>query len=256
MQNIPQRIELIESLLAHDTVEFATYAALECRSTIEAICYDRFKALNRHLALADLRKWQPRDVIRQIIEDGNAEAAKGLVLSIGKPIDPTFVGPVRLQDLEYIELGTQTELRDKVLARLHNALSNVALHVQLPTPDTEASVYGDKEKIKEKVKEALQELERIAPGNLLVSGIGPDTRFECECGSTISRMTTLLKDGQVVSCNRIDCTESYEASYRDRTWWFTRRARLIPCESCGKPRSVLMLRPSKGLAHDFHVVLE
>ena len=252
MINIPARIELIENLLKTNTIETSTYAALECRSTIEAICYDRFKISNSHLALADLRKWQPRDIIRQILEEANAEASESLILSIGKPIEPSFVGPTHPKDIEYVEMGRQSELRYRSLAKLHNALSNLALHVQIPTPDNPVSIYGDKRSIEEKVAQTLAELRSAATGNLLMSGFGPNTTFECFCGSTIKRMAALLTDGQVVSCNRMECAESYTVSVKDNETWFARRARLIPCRGCGNDldipeRMMLRLKPSEHM---------
>lgn len=252
MINIPARIELIENLLKTNTVETSTYAALECRSTIEAICYDRFKISNSHLALADLKKWQPRDVIRQILEEANAEASERLIFSIGKPIEPSFVGPTHPKDIEYVEIGRQSELRYRSLAKLHNALSNLALHVQIPTPDNPVSIYGDKRSIEAKVAETLAELRSAATGNLLMSGFGPNTIFECLCGSTIKRMTALLKDGQVVCCNRTECVESYTVSINDNETWFARRASLVPCRGCGNDlnipeRMMLRLKPTEHM---------
>jgi hypothetical protein len=84
MIGIRARISLIEGLLSQGSVQTATYAAFECRSTIEAICYDRFAVASSHLALADLRKQQPRDVIKQVIEEANAKAAAQFTLSIAK----------------------------------------------------------------------------------------------------------------------------------------------------------------------------
>lgn len=252
MIDIPARIELIENLLAANTIETSTYAALECRSTIEAICYDRFKISNSHLALADLKKWQPRDVIRQVLEEANAEASEGLILSIGKPIEPSFIGPTHPKDIEYVEIGRQSELRYRSLAKLHNALSNLALHVQIPTPENTVCIYGDKRAIEEKVAETLAELRNAATGNLLMSGFGPNTTFECSCGSMIKRMTALLKDGQVVCCNRTECKESYTVSINDNEIWFVRRARLVPCKGCGNhldipERMMLRLKPAEHM---------
>lgn len=253
MINIRARIEIIERLLAMDTVEGATYAALECRSTIEAICYERFTIANSHLALADLKKWQPRDVVRQVIEEANAEAGCQLVLSIAtKPKQTLNVGSVRLEDLEYVEVGRQSELRYKVLGKLHNALSNVALHVQIPTRRESVKVYGDKCAIEEKVREALAELEAAASGTLLMGATGSDCTVECVCGSTIKRKAALLREGQVVCCNNPDCSESYTVSLRDSEAWFTRRTHTIPCNGCGADldlpeRTILRLRPGQYL---------
>lgn len=232
MINIKERIELIRKLLADGSIQSATYASLECRSTIEAICYERFLIMNSHLSAADLRKWQPRDVIKQVIEEANAESALQLKISIAKPQQIINAGPVPLEDLEYVELGMQSELRYIALGKLHNSLSNVALHVQIPALGKPLSIYGELETVQRKVEETLVELELAAVGNLLVGSREMDCNFKCGCGSTIKRKAALLREGQVVSCPNPDCEESYVYSIEGGEAWFTRRAYIIPCGAC------------------------
>jgi hypothetical protein len=43
MIDIREIVSVIEKLLAEDTPQSVTYAALECRLAIEKICYDRLK---------------------------------------------------------------------------------------------------------------------------------------------------------------------------------------------------------------------
>jgi hypothetical protein len=232
MIDIRARIALIEDLLSQGTVQTATYAALECRGTIEAICYDRFAVASSHLALADLRKWQPRDAIKQVIEEANAEAGEQLTLSISKPQQRVKDESIRPEDLEYVEIGQQSELPLVTLGKLHNALSNLALHVQIPKPGEPVSIYGDKVRIAAKVEEALVELRKVASGNLIMGSIGADCTVECVCGSRIKRKAALLRPGNVVCCNQQTCDESYTFSLEDGEAWFTRRAQTIPCHAC------------------------
>ena len=69
MLNIKKRIGLIEKLSKEDTEQSLTYAALECRLTLEYLCYERFKLTYAYLSLNDLNCWQPRDVVKQVSED-------------------------------------------------------------------------------------------------------------------------------------------------------------------------------------------
>jgi hypothetical protein len=232
MINIRERIKLIQTLLCDGSIQGATYASLECRSTIEAMCYERFLIVNSHLASADLKKWQPRDVIKQVIEDANAESAMQLKISIAKPQKTINAGYVAPEDLEYVELGMQSELRYVALGRLHNSLSNVALHVQIPELGKPLNIYGDLETIRRKVEEALTELELAATGNMLIGSREMDCNFDCGCGSPIKRKAALLREGQVVSCANPDCKESYVFSLERGEAWFTRRAYIIPCSAC------------------------
>ena len=232
MLNIRARIELIKKLIDDDSIQSATYAALECRSTIEAMCYERFLIINAHLSASDLKKWQPRDVIKQVIEDANAESAMQLKISIARPQQTINAGPVAPESLEYVELGMQSELRYVALGKLHNSLSNVALHVQIPPLGESLNIYGDREIIRRKVAETLAELELAAAGNMLVGSYDMDCKFDCVCGAAIKRKAALLREGQVVSCAKPDCRESFVFSLEDGDAWFTRRAYIIPCGAC------------------------
>lgn len=252
MIDIRARIAIIEELLSQDTVQSVTYSALECRSTIEAICYERFAIASSHLALADLKKWQPRDVIKQVIEEANAEATEQFTVSIAELPQRLKDATVRLEDLKYVEIGQQSELPHVALGKLHNALSNLALHVQIPAPGEQVSIYGDKVKIATKVREALIELDKVASGNLVMGSIGPDCTVQCVCGSTIKRKLALLKPGSVVSCNQPTCDESYTFSVEDCGAWFTRRVQIIRCHACHgsldlPDRTIARLRPGEFL---------
>lgn len=233
MINIRNRIELIENLLAMQTVQGATYAALECRSTIEAMCYERFAITNSHLSPADLKKWQPRDVVRQVLVEANARAAEPLVLMIAKPQPTHQVGKIDPADLEYVEIGRQSELRYVALAKLHHALSNVALHIKIPAAGSDVEIYGDKGEIEAKVRETIAEFTAASSGTMLMGSIESDCKFVCICGSTIKRKGPMLQAGQVVSCNRPECKETYTASFEDDEVYFTRRAYSLECQ-CGK----------------------
>jgi hypothetical protein len=235
--DIRSRIKLIENLLKMETIQGATYAALECRSTIEAMCYERFAISNSHLSPADLKKWQPRDVVRQVLEEANAQAAGPLVLMMSRPLEPHEVGKVDLTNLDYVEIGRQSELRYVALAKLHHALSNVALHIKIPSPGSEVEIYGNQADIEAKVRETLCELAAAVSGSMLISGLGEECKFTCLCGSTIKRKSAMLQPGQTVCCNRLDCKESYTVSYEGADIFFTRRAHSLDCV-CGNPIDV------------------
>lgn len=230
MINIRSRIEIIENLLAMQSVQSATYAALECRSTIEAMCYERFAITNSHLSPADLKKWQPRDVVRQVLEEANARAAEPLVLMIAEPQHAYQVGKIDPADLDYIEVGRQSELRYAALAKLHHALSNVALHIKIPAAGSDVEIYGEQGEIEAKVRQTIAEFTAAASGTMLMGSIESDCKFQCICGSTIKRKGAMLQTGQVVSCNRLGCKETYEVSFEGDDVYFTRRAYSLKCQ--------------------------
>ncbi|UTV98271.1 hypothetical protein KDW99_13465 [Marinomonas rhizomae] len=43
MQNLKEKIKIIDKLILDDTPQSLVYAALECRLAIELICYERLK---------------------------------------------------------------------------------------------------------------------------------------------------------------------------------------------------------------------
>jgi hypothetical protein len=71
MLDIKKRISVIEDLVAEGTVQSLTFAALECRLTIELICYDRLRVCHGYISLADLKRWTPAQVVKQIAEEAN-----------------------------------------------------------------------------------------------------------------------------------------------------------------------------------------
>ncbi|KZN15191.1 hypothetical protein OA79_03080 [Marinomonas sp. TW1] len=71
MLNIARRIEIIRSLVADNTVQSLTYAALETRLTLEGICYERFKLYYPYTSEKDLKHWKPSSVVRQVANEIN-----------------------------------------------------------------------------------------------------------------------------------------------------------------------------------------
>ena len=71
MINYASIIERIQALLAEGTEQSITYAALEARLALEKVCYDRLRQAHDYISHAQLRRWQPRDVINTLMSDGN-----------------------------------------------------------------------------------------------------------------------------------------------------------------------------------------
>ncbi|SDG58485.1 hypothetical protein SAMN05216571_1222 [Onishia taeanensis] len=238
MKDIRPRIEKIEELLDEGSISSLTYAALECRFTIELICYERLRIAYGDTSYSDLRKWQPKDVVQQVIQEANELAATPLKLSVSNtPIDPDnppqSVGDY--ENFEYIEVGTQTGLDIKKIGRLWNSLSGAALHVQIPKSKADdLSVYGNPESIKKKVEKALHLFRQVAKGNLLTSSPGPEVSCECHgCGAKIKRKVGLVYDGMVASCSSESCQESYLLKISEQGIEFGRRQISFPCDGCG-----------------------
>ncbi|WP_439370841.1 hypothetical protein [Bradyrhizobium sp. DASA03120] len=248
-------IATIEKLLAEDTPQSITYAALECRLGIEKVCYDRLKIAHDYIAHEDLRGWRPRDVVVTLITEVDKRATSQQTLYMAKqPFDAYQVSLENIPDKEWVKIGTQAGFDAKLLSEYWQALSNLALHVALPkTKDEDIPAYGDFNKTKAKVIEVLAELKRLVEvGGMLTSGIGLTEHLKCECGRTIQRRSAMLKHEQVINCIGGDCDESFSVLIENGEVCFVRRVLRLDCHDCGEEvavptRRAEMLKPGKPL---------
>ena len=235
MMNLEPTIIQIEKLINVNTAASVTYAALECRLAIERVCYERLRIAHDYISPDDLKKWQPRDVVKTLIQEVDAYAASTCTLSICKdPIPDGSEGPTLadFEKMEFLPIGTQVGFNPNKLGSIWHALSNLALHTPVPeNSGKDIQTYGNVEEIKSKIRETLLELKRLKDGNLLMSsGFGNITSFECVCGSTNKRSIDLLKHGQTINCINPECNESYK--FEQSKNLFLRRAFKVSCQLC------------------------
>lgn len=247
-------ISQIEKLLAENTEASVTYAALECRLAIERICYERLRLAHDYISHDDLRKWQPSDIVKTLIQEVDAKVAETFTLSIARESMPEgSPSPTRedYEAMEWLPVGTQVGFAPNRLGKLWNGLAKLALHVEIPTSkDATVKQYGNIQAIASKVKQALAEIKRISEGTLMSNGMGKEVSFECVCGSKNKRRLELLKDGQTINCINADCDESYDYVQSDRS--FGRRTFVIVCRACGGSREIPK-RMAEKLRIDQHI---
>jgi len=77
-------ISTIEKFLDENTQASLTYAALECRLAIERICYERLRIAHDYISHDDLKKWQPQDIVKTLIQEVDGGAAETRTISISK----------------------------------------------------------------------------------------------------------------------------------------------------------------------------
>lgn len=260
MKSIETRIKIIEELLEEGSLTNLTYAALECRFTIELICYERLMVAYGYTSYSDLRRWQPKDIVQQVVQEANDLAAATFTFSISKtPVDPNNP-PMSASDyekLEYVDVGTQMGFDIKKIGRLWNSLSGVALHVQIPkSRNDDLSVYGEPTIIKTKVEAALKLFRELEKGSLLASSPGPEITYQCDgCGEAIKRKLGLVYNGMVASCSSESCNESYALTVRESGVDFGRRLLTLTCDGCGSTIEI----PSRlidGLRNDQSLTAE
>ncbi|MGV0910228.1 hypothetical protein [Martelella sp. FOR1707] len=234
MINLKPTISQIEKLLEENTEASVTYAALECRLAIERICYERLRLAHDYISNDDLRKWQPREIVKTLIQEVDAEAAKTFTLLIAREPMPEGSPPPTREDyeaMEWLRVGTQVGFAPNKLGQLWHGLANLALHIEIPiSKDATVRQYGDIQAIASKVKEALEEIKLISEGTLMSSGMGEVVSFKCSCDSTNKRRLELLSDGQTINCINPGCDESYDFVQSDTS--FIRRTFAIVCRAC------------------------
>lgn len=171
--NLKQSIGVIEGLLEEGSDASITYAALECRLTIERICYERLRVSHDYISTADIKRWQPHGVVNVLLQEVDKEIASTFTVSVSADV-PKNPEPTKedYEELSFSTLGTQVGFNANKLGKLWNALSKLALHVSVPTSKNDSiPLYGENDKSKAKVIEALTEIRRISKGTLVSAGM-------------------------------------------------------------------------------------
>lgn len=253
MINLKPTISQIEKLLEENTEASVTYAALECRLAIERICYERLRLAHDYISHDDLKKWQPRDIVKTLIQEVDEHAAATLTVSVA-PEKPLRNTTVVCEALDWKPLGTQIGFNPNKFGKLWNGLANLALHIEIPTSkEMTVKQYGDTQAIASMVKRALTEIKKVSEGTLMFIGMAENVSFECACGSTNRRRLELLKDGQTINCINADCDESYGYVQSDLS--FGRRIFEIACHACKASRDVPK-RMAEKLRTDQHIYFD
>ena len=133
MINLEPTVSQIEKLLMENTEASVTYAALECRLAIERICYERLRIAHDYISHDDLRKWQPSDIVKTLIQEVDAKAAETFTLSVSRGPMPEGSPPSNREDseaMEWLPVGTQVGFAPNKLGKLWN-LS--LIHISEPT---------------------------------------------------------------------------------------------------------------------------
>lgn len=225
---LPPLIERINTLLAEGTDATVTYAALEARLALEKVCYDRLRQRHDYISHAQLKRWQPGAVVNKLMTDVDQHITETKTLSIGK--NPT-VQPEH--ETEWIEVGTEVGFDANQIAKMWQALANLALHVRLPhNKDDHIADYGDTAKIRAKVEEVVAELERLSKGSMTFSGFGEEVSFICSCGEKNRRRAALLRDKQEVCCINPDCKYTWKAHKEGDEFTFESVTFPVNCEEC------------------------
>lgn len=237
MIDLKDTITAIRQHLDTGTPRSLTYAALECRLTIERICYERLRATHDYISHDEIRRWQPAHVIRILAEEVDTHVSETYTVSIcGTPVSETSP-PNSAEDynaLDFVPIGTHVGFKANYLQKLWNALSNVALHADLPKSKTDrVPQFRDPIAIRKQVEVALREITRISAGTLISAGIGREVKFDCACGVLNKRRIARLDHGKIISCINPNCPETWKVESNGDEMEFERMGERIEC-LCGK----------------------
>lgn len=236
MKWLGEHTSQIEELLKQRTPQSLTYAALRCRMALELACYHRLRTAHDYISAADLRRWQPREVVNSLIQDVDPRIASGFTFSISKaPLADPAKEPTQsdYEKFEYVEVGRQAGFDVRRLGKIWNSLGSF-LHVSVPASSkAELRTFGKVENIQRKVEEALAMLKELERGTIVAGGFGETVTFECNCGSKNKRRAGLLKHGQIVSCINPKCVERWTVCIDGHDCNFKRRTLSVTCK-CGE----------------------
>lgn len=233
MINLRNIIDRIQVLLDENSEQSVTYAALEARLALEKVCYDRLRQRHDYISHAQLRRWQPGAIVNTLMIEVDPHVAQGCTLSMSR--NPVIEGMEPDAD-DYVEIGTEVGFDAKAIAKMWQALANLALHVRLPKNKSDRIPdYGNREKVRDKVIEVVAELERLAKGTMSFSGvpIGGDVSFECRCGEKNRRRASLLTSGQSIFCINPDCMSSWQVEIDGKSFSFVPETVDVDCSECG-----------------------
>lgn len=226
-------IERIKALLEQDTEASVTYAALEARLALERFVYDRLRQRHDYISHEQLRKWQPGEIVKTLLleVDENATQTTTLMMST-KP----HVERVEPAEEDFITVGTEIGFDARKIARMWQALANLALHIRQPRHRSDdIPEYGDKANISSKVHEVLAELERFAAGTMTFSGIptGGEISFTCSCGEKNRRRASFMTHGKLVYCINPNCSQTWKVTVEGSAVNFEIVLVDVPCKECG-----------------------
>ncbi len=220
-------IEKIRDHLDTGDAPSLTYAALEARLALERVCYERLRIAHKYISADDLRTWKPQYVVQTVMEMVSPKIVDEWTLQIGsQPInDPT----------DYITLGTQKGFDPKYINSLWHAMSSF-LHCEPPRNENDPiGHYRPESKIKQKIMEALNELDRIAQGTIMGTTIFSQITFDCVCGQKNQRSTEALQNDDIINCIRQSCKEQYRVKKSGEEFSFERRVQHVTCHACSTP---------------------
>jgi len=212
------------------------YAALEARTAMEALTYDRAQAYERDLPKSEISTWPPKKVLTVLLSlDPLADTGKSFSMS-EKPSTGT---PEDFEDM--FDFGTETVLNLKVIKKHYDA---IGYRLHMPTiKQLEEEGQHDPIRLRTRLNELLMYLEKVIASPVFnITMMGPNTQLPCvRCSHIIRRA---IKENSTVGKARCpECSLGYDLKLNEDGGfdWYPERA-TMKCATTGCPEELTIYR--------------
>lgn len=225
-------------------------AALSLRMSMEALTYERAKLYADDLSAEEYETWQPRKLMRILLEiDPHADATCGLSYGIEPspseaPEKMTFLGTENVLNLKTIKAHYDT----------FGSFLHVPTLKQINTGEVQDNV-----KLRERCEACAAAIEACLASPVWNVNFNHSCEIECvECGKTIRRRFRPGQDARMVACHHCDCEYRMSETPEKQIHWDPLQTKIScpnqdcdhafyllnkdvkagtcwQCEGCGKP---------------------
>jgi hypothetical protein len=214
-------------MLTHDICH-QRYAALELRMAMEALTYDRAQAFAAELPPKSYDTWQPRQLLRLLLEidplaDQDGTVSYGIEDEYGKP-------PALMQ-----VVGSEKTLNMKVLKKHYDALGNY-LHV--PTFKQISTNNGhDVDGLATRCEVIAKFIIDVLASPIYNVTLGSFAEILCsECGTVVRKRIPVGIHSIEVACGECAASYTLEDTGQGNVVWKPRQSELqCPREGCSTP---------------------
>lgn len=214
-----------KALFERGDADALIYCALELRMAIEAHVYDTARSYSDELPEKKLSKWQPAQLLRELLEIDPHAAVTG-TLSIAREADDA--GPK-----EWVTIGTQKCMSLKEVGDTYNHLGKY-LHLETVLDRADGKMR-DLARLQSLCGKIITRLEELYSTTLHGLKLGNTSQMNCfVCSKVIKRRTTNLKEGDAVvtQCGS-DCFATYSMELLGEQIKWTARFDEAPCQHEG-----------------------
>ncbi len=211
-----------KALFEKSDTEALVYCALELRMAIEAHVYDTAQSYADELPEKKLSKWQPAQLLRELLEIDPHAAVTGTLMFAGEPGDA--------EPKEWVTIGTQKRMGFKEVGETYNHLGKY-LHLETVLDHADGKMRNI-DSLRSLCGKVIERVDDLYSTTLFGLKLGNTSQMECFiCSKLIKRRTSNLKKGDsVVTQCGTDCYATYTIEVLGEEVKWTARFDKIPCQ--------------------------